>query len=196
MAGFLKNWTQNIAMMVCLMTLLEFILPHQKYRGMIRFVMGILLIITVISPLLSLGKIEISADDIIKEETTAAFGEKISEGVSYEAQVTDIFFKNMEDSIKNYVEQFEEISEAKVTVKGAAQKNKNGEVPNPDMVEILVKPDKTKVKKVRKVDLKQEEEPEGEEVKALLPEKEIKDGILHFYGIAKEKVMVKFWEER
>ena len=69
MKEFLYGWIRDIAFYAILMTVILYLLPEEGQKKYVRFFMGIVLMLVVLSPLLSVAGLSGTLDSIYAEQT-------------------------------------------------------------------------------------------------------------------------------
>ena len=72
MKAFLYGWIRDIAFYTILMTVVLHLLPEESQKKYVRFFMGIVLMLVVLSPLLSAAGLSDTLDGIYAEQTCDA----------------------------------------------------------------------------------------------------------------------------
>lgn len=72
MKAFLYGWIRDIAFYTILMTVVLHLLPEENQKKYVRFFMGIVLMLVVLSPLLSAAGLSDTLDGIYAEQTCDA----------------------------------------------------------------------------------------------------------------------------
>ena len=72
MKAFLYGWIRDIAFYTILMTVVLHLLPEESQKKYVRFFMGIVLMLVVLSPLLSAAALSDTLDGIYAEQTCDA----------------------------------------------------------------------------------------------------------------------------
>lgn len=107
MVAWLSSWAQGIIVAVIVSTIIETILPNGNIKKYVRVVIGIYILFTIISPMISIfGKVD------IKEQifNTTEYEEQISKSSNLVSQqiennntktIKDIYISNLEKDIKS-----------------------------------------------------------------------------------------------
>ena len=94
MRTFLYGWIRDIAFYTILMTVVLHLLPEEGQKKYVRFFMGIVLMLVVLSPLLSAAGLSGTLDGIYAEQT-------------YDAELQD-FVRRQEELEQAYEQEIEE----------------------------------------------------------------------------------------
>ncbi len=106
----LSNWLRNIVFVVLFLSLMEMLLPDKKLKGTVRFVLGLLLIFTLLSPFVEVGNMEIPAAIDIFDDL-----ESEADIPSNHDLTAEIFMDNLMIELQNYCTKDEKIEEAVFT---------------------------------------------------------------------------------
>lgn len=104
MIAWIKQWSQGIIIAVIVATIIEMLLPNNKNKKYINTVIGIYILFTIISPIISkiTGK-SISIEDYIYDDTKYATSYTMNNIVMLEnsSNVEDIYVKTLKSDIIN-----------------------------------------------------------------------------------------------
>lgn len=101
---FLKSWITNIAMLVIFVTVVDMLIPDNKYRKYIDLVIGMLVMIAVIKPIL--GIITFGDRDILKISQIAdtKFNYNIDDIQKKQDElIMKVYKENLANQISNYI---------------------------------------------------------------------------------------------
>lgn len=108
MVGWLSNWAQGIIVAVIIATIIEMILPNGNSKKYIKVIIGIYILFTIISPILSkVTNNSINVNDIFDlskyEEQIAKSDEEVSKKIetNNNRTIKDIYISNLETDIKS-----------------------------------------------------------------------------------------------
>lgn len=107
MIDFLSNWAQGIIVAVIIATIIEMILPNGSSKKYVKVVVGIYILFTIISPIITkFSSDNININDILDtkayEEQMAKSDEDISKKIeeNNNRTIKDIYQSNLESDIK------------------------------------------------------------------------------------------------
>lgn len=203
MVEALKGWVSNIVAVIFFVTLVEILLPDGKIKKYIGFIIGILVIITIMAPVVRVlgGNIniefpEISSTSSEESSTIENRSGKINQIQS--EQVLRVYREKLESSIKEQLKDMKEAECTNVTcLINGYENGKLGEI-NEIQVSLQEKVKDKETKGIKPVDIninikkelfgkKPAEVPEG--VKT-----EVVRRITAMYGISPSKIKIIYWE--
>lgn len=97
MFAYLFEWIQNIAFYLILITAVLHIIPSTTYKNYIRFFTGLILILLLIQPILSLTKGDIALEQVYQNATYKQQKKEMEEATEYLKNVQ----LDVEDIVKN-----------------------------------------------------------------------------------------------
>jgi stage III sporulation protein AF len=108
MLSFLKEWIISVAAMIIFMVLIDLILPSNNFRKYAKFVTGLIVIVTILSPVFKLFDKNIDAATVISDYTES-FNKTSSEidrnkiQSNVKKQTIDVFKSNLKKSIEKEI---------------------------------------------------------------------------------------------
>lgn len=111
MISFLKSWITNIVVLIIFLALAEIILPSNSMRKYARFVIGLIVIVVIITPIFKLfdkqNSIEAAISEYEKKYEEVYKGNMNSQELEKTIQqnTIDEFLKKLEENIENEVMQ-------------------------------------------------------------------------------------------
>lgn len=206
MVDFIKNWASGIIVAVIIATLIEMILPENKNKKYIKTVIGVYILFTIISPIISNALVD-GKLDVSKYESYL----KIDE--SYNELSTEFKIDNTDNVQKIYQDQIESDIQTKLKIKGFIVEILNLEIitENEDeygaleSIELLVmqndddkKEEKSKTTneiQIDKIEIGNTiDQTQQEEIQSSITEKkkdEIKEYLQEEYGIKQENIKIQ-----
>lgn len=107
MAG-IKAWLTSVLVTVIFMTVVDMILPSNNLKKYAKFVTGLIVIITILSPVFKIFSNQVRMEDYIAEYTTRLLdnespvnNEEIRKDIN--KKTIDAFKENLKKSIENYI---------------------------------------------------------------------------------------------
>lgn len=107
MAG-IKAWLTSVLVTVIFMTVVDMILPSNNLKKYAKFVTGLIVIITILSPVFKIFNMQVRMEDYIAEYTTKLLdnespvnNEEIKKEIN--KKTIDAFKENLKKSIENYM---------------------------------------------------------------------------------------------
>lgn len=121
MIEIFRNWTFNIATIIVFFVLIEVIIPSEKFKKYIKFVIGLIIMIVIMNPIVSTLNGKISIDDIAIESFNQFQVEEIkSKHANYEKsqndQILSIFKEKLIEQIKEKILSIDGINETYVEI--------------------------------------------------------------------------------
>ena len=121
MIEIFRNWTFNIATIIVFFVLIEVIIPSEKFKKYIKFVIGLIIMIVIMNPIVSTLNGKISIDDIAIESFNQFQVEEIkSKHANYEKsqndQIMSIFKEKLIEQIKEKILSIDGINETYVEI--------------------------------------------------------------------------------
>lgn len=112
MVEFFSSWAKNLGLAIVIVSILEMLLPNNKNKKYIRVIMGIYVIFTIMSPLVSnKDKLELSSIDLNSylEAGAPANGTTINEAeevnqASMDARIKELYIEELEKDITKKLE--------------------------------------------------------------------------------------------
>lgn len=104
LSEFIFSWVKDIALLFVIITLIELVMPKGSMKRYINFVVGLLIIFTVINPFVRLTKIDFQLErQVFKHiDEKLRYDEKILEG--QENQIEGLYKERLAREIKTYIE--------------------------------------------------------------------------------------------
>ncbi len=129
MISWLNGWVQGIIVAVIIATIIELLLPQGAIKKYIKVVIGVYILFTIISPIISKFKGEKYYENVISETSKYALEiENSNNKVAKEMEdsssktIKDIFTQNLEEDIKNKLKVKEyRVTKLSIKVKGDEQ---------------------------------------------------------------------------
>lgn len=112
MIEFFSSWAKNLGLAIVIVSILEMLLPNNKNKKYIRVIMGIYVIFTIISPLISnKDKLDLSNIDINSyleagapaDETTSNDITEVNQ-TSMDARIKELYIQELEKDITKKLE--------------------------------------------------------------------------------------------
>jgi stage III sporulation protein AF len=108
MLSFLKEWIISVAAMIIFMVLIDLILPSNNFRKYAKFVTGLIVIVTILSPVFKLFDKNINAAAVISEyaesfNKSAVEIDKNKVQGNVQKQTIDVFKSNLKSSIEKEI---------------------------------------------------------------------------------------------
>ena len=101
--NFITNWLKELVTLFMIISLIDIVMPKGNMRRYVNFIIGILIIFTVISPFTKLNRISLDIDKEVQ-----AFSEKDISLDNIEEvrnqQIVDLFTSNLSRELKNIIE--------------------------------------------------------------------------------------------
>lgn len=204
MVGWLKTWVYNIAVFIIFISIIELILPQQKYKKYIKLILGLIFILVVIEPFFSIMGLDnyltmstMNSKLLIEQENVKTgldyYNDKQKDIVrgQYEIMVLEQIETLLSNNdIKLYEgkiefheddDQYGEIKNIELTI--AESSNKTGE--ETQIVEPIY---------IDSVDVNGPEEPV--EHKDILLENKVKGILVDYYKINKDTIRIHIFETK
>lgn len=112
MVEFFSSWAKNLGLAIVIVSILEMLLPNNKNKKYIRVIMGIYVIFTIMSPLVSnKDKLELSSIDLnsyleagaLANGTTINEAEEVNQA-SMDARIKELYIEELEKDITKKLE--------------------------------------------------------------------------------------------
>ncbi len=106
MINGISNWAGNVVITVIIVTILEMILPECKNKKYVKTVLGVYLLFIIISPVVKVvANEEINLENLIKIEESISSSGNNAIGIQTSSSIEEIYETNLENDIKNKLEQ-------------------------------------------------------------------------------------------
>ncbi|AQS56589.1 MAG: stage III sporulation protein AF [Novibacillus thermophilus] len=209
--SYLASWIQQLVLTVILATFIDLLLPNNTMQRYVRLVMGLVILMLILSPLLSLLQRDWSLEDLMSQGQAAARGELESlpliqekAGTLMEKQdewVSETVKTRIERNIRDGIEQQFDVEVIGVT----ASLSEGGKHPGVDSVRVTLDPGahphgQWEIEPVKPVDIDVEEdrEEESEPVSSSIPAwyvRDIREWVSREWHIEDANVQVNIAEE-
>ena len=194
MISWFSSWAKGIILAVVIVTILEMILPEGKNKKYIKIVMGVYIMFSIVSPIISkITNSEISLD-ISKYENILGDGSTVQASSDLNTvnsqNIENIYLNSIKTNVK---EELERKGYGCETVNITANINiekQEAEIYKIDIVGVIEKEDES-IKKVNKVVIGEAED--NKETNSILTEGQINELKEHFsdkYEIEKNKIFI------
>lgn len=155
MLSFLKQWIISIAAIVVFMALVELILPSNNFKKYAKFVMGLIVIVMIMSPIFKLfsrntdaSAVIASYSEVLNENSSKPDADSINNSINQ--KTIDTFKQNLKESIQK---QLLDDSGKTYTVAGIDlnEDPKSSKYLSIKSISIKLMPENTSIKPVEKV---------------------------------------------
>lgn len=200
MLNWLNSWAQGIIVCVIIATIIEMILPQGTIKKYVKVVIGIYILFTIVSPIISkiYGK-NMATNNLIDTSKYMADMEKNSNNIAKKIEdnnsktLKDIFTQNLEEDIKS------KLKEKKYNVTSLSIKIKGNEKYLIEQIKLSIEKNEKTLQKnedkeiiVNKIAISNEKYIEDEDKKITEEEKEkIKKYLENTYGVNSEDILIE-----
>lgn len=150
---FIYSWIKDLVILFIIITLVDLVMPKGSMHRYIRFVIGLLIIFTVINPFVNLGNIEFQLDkEVFKNiDNQSSINEEIIEG--QESQIEVMYKDKIANELEGFVDENTEYRVSEVDIEIDKTEDNFGAITylnlliqsedmevNEDSIEIRIKP--------------------------------------------------------
>lgn len=115
--NFIYSWIQNISILFIIISLIDLIMPKGSMRRYINFVIGLLIIFTVINPFMNLGKIDFNLDKEVFKSHQNTSPQYIEELIREQNnQVEELYREKIVEEVKESLKKYEEFNVSDVYI--------------------------------------------------------------------------------
>lgn len=101
---FVKEWLKNIVVLFLIISLVDLVMPKGKMKIYVDFIIGILIIFTVISPFTKLNNISLDLDREVSNFTDSEISGKSLSSIQ-ENQIEEIYLSNINQELIKIIEE-------------------------------------------------------------------------------------------
>lgn len=195
---WISEWVRTIGVLVILISMVELIMPHKKYRKYIKLILGLIFILVLMEPLAELvtGK-EVFSSTLLDSQIELEQKSLQSQLEYYNAKQQDVIKAQYDDLLMQQIEHILSGSGYQV-IKGnvATKEDEKKQLGVIDKITLSVKEKSEdeksyKIEKVVIEDIRiRDQEPVQKTNKHIIMENEVKRVLSEFYHIDKEKIRV------
>lgn len=106
---FINEWIRNLVILLIIISIVDIVMPKGKMKRYVDFVVGLLIIFTIINPFISLNNLGQSLEQNVSEFDYSDFYDE-SLLAAQEHQVKSVYLKNLNSEIKKMIEEETEYS--------------------------------------------------------------------------------------
>ncbi|GBF11030.1 MAG: stage III sporulation protein AF [Tepidibacillus sp.] len=110
MIEWISSWLQNIILIVLLATFVDLLLPNSDLQKYSKMVLGLLIMLTILSPLLDLFSNQFSVTTLFQQLDQKAYSKEDSvitmEGFNQSNQIPDTYQKNLVDNVEKIMKEY------------------------------------------------------------------------------------------
>lgn len=179
MLDFLVSWAEQLIITLIIIVIIEMILPQESsYRKYIKVILGVFLIYTIISPILSnkLNNIEFTQILAVENQTT----QNVTNSINYDKQIKETYAGKLEENMAEFLKQ----NGYELIKFDTNLDYTNGQIEILKMDLSVKKINSGKTVVIDKVKIKQDEKIDSHELD------EIKEKIANYYDIEVSKISV------
>ena len=100
---FISNWLREIVLLFIIISMIDIIMPKGKMKRYVNFIIGILIIFTIISPITKLKNISLNLDREVSKFTNSSIPVSSMAEIQ-EEQIKGIYMSNLKNELKDMVE--------------------------------------------------------------------------------------------
>lgn len=179
MIEFLRNWSQQLIIVLMILIIIEMIIPsNSSYRKYIKVIFGIFLLYTMIFPILNVKAEDIDIEKYLKNEYKVENEKNVVNTINYDKQIEQTYKVKLKDSIEEFINEkgYEQIKFA-VDLQYSQE--------NIEINKIILKIKKQDTQEgVGKIKIQSNEKVSQEEIEKLTEE------ISNNYNIEKSKILI------
>lgn len=198
MIVFIKNWAEGIVIAVIIATILEMLLPDNKTKKYISTVIGIYILFTIISPIISkITGQSITLKDYINNDTSLSTSNTMNNIALLEnsSNVEDVYIKTLKSDITNKLKE-KGYSTDYIDLKvSTSSKNNYGEILG-IYLKLSLLEEKSTINNVEEINISVSES-KNKTIDNNISEEDLnnaKEFLVNTYGISKDKIYInKEW---
>lgn len=104
MIEFLRNWSQQLIIVLMILIIIEMIIPsNSSYRKYIKVIFGIFLLYTMIFPILNVKAEDIDIEKYLKNEYKVENETNVVNTINYDKQIEQTYKVKLKDSIEEFI---------------------------------------------------------------------------------------------
>lgn len=104
MIEFLRNWSQQLIIVLMILIIIEMIIPsNSSYRKYIKVIFGIFLLYTIIFPILNVKAEDIDIEKYLKNEYKVENEKNVVNTINYDKQIEQTYKVKLKDSIEEFI---------------------------------------------------------------------------------------------
>lgn len=104
MIEFLRNWSQQLIIVLMILIIIEMIIPsNSSYRKYIKVIFGIFLLYTMIFPILNVKAEDIDIEKYLKNEYKVENEKNVVNTINYDKQIEQTYKVKLKDSIEEFI---------------------------------------------------------------------------------------------
>lgn len=195
MIAFIKNWAEGIVIAVIIATILEMLLPDNKNKKYISTVIGIYILFTIISPVISkITGQSISLKDFASKDTNLSTSNTMNNIALLEnsSNVEDVYIKTLKSDIADKLKA-KGYSTDYIDLKiNTSSKSNYGEIEG-IYLKLSLLEEKTNVNNVEEIKINVAESKNKTKTVSNISEEELnsaKEFLMDTYGISKDKIHI------
>lgn len=102
-AKFISDWLREIVLLFIIISIIDIIMPKGKMKRYVNFIIGILIIFTIISPITKLNNISLDLDREVSNFTNKAIPVTSMSEIQ-EEQIKELYMTNLKNELTDVVE--------------------------------------------------------------------------------------------
>lgn len=193
--SFISSWLKDIVVLFILITIAELIMPKGNMKKYINLVIGLLIIVTIISPFARLLKLDLSLDNAVMNYSKSSELESYDEEEFYnqqENQIEKVYKERISNEVTKLIEDETDYRVVNITVSILEDKERYGEIDKLNIYitekDIASDANKISIMKIETVDLDTDLEQSSISDNEY---DEIKELIYSNYSVDKERITIR-----
>lgn len=184
---FISEWLKEIVLLFIIISLIDIVMPKGKMKRYVDFIIGILIIFTIISPFTNLNGIALNLDQEVSNFTDRELTVESMEQVR-DDQIKEIYLNNLNKTLSKLIEENSEYNVSAIDIKTIPDKENIFSI---EGLDILLSKEKKKLSsdiRVEKIEIGNS----TKEVVSLEDDTEITDLIMSIIQIDTERINISY----
>lgn len=183
---FISSWLREIVLLFIIISLIDIIMPKGKMKRYVNFIIGILIIFTIMSPITKLKDISLDLDREVSNFTSKSIPASTMSEIQ-EEQIKEIYMSNLKNELTNIVEKNFDYTVENINIKIIPDKEQIFLIDSIDLVlnRESVRSDKSQIK-VEKIQVGKE----ATEAASVTYDNSLKTAIASYINIDQDSINV------